>query len=287
MAITIIETNLSFGSMSNRKTTRRIILHHAEAVSCTAEDIHRWHKANGWSGAGYHFLVRKDGSIYRLRPEGMVGAHASGSNSDSLGVCFEGAYMTETMPRAQIDTGMALVAHLKGKYGVSAVQAHRDVCSTDCPGVNFPFAEIAGVAASSAPAASGGSSSGGSAGSGSIADVQRWAGSAADGIYGPNTKAALVRKLQSELNAQFGRGLAVDGIWGPKTKAACVNVRRGAKGNITKTLQGALICHGYNTGGFDGVFGAATEAAVRSFQGSRGLSADGIAGRNTFAALLG
>lgn len=138
-----------------------------------------------------------------------------------------------------------------------------------------------------APPASSAYESSGTSGSSAVADVQRWAGSKADGIYGPKTKAALVRKLQSELNAQFGRGLAVDGIWGPKTKAACVNVRRGAKGNITKTLQGALICHGYNTGGFDGVFGAATEAAVRSFQGSRGLSADGIAGRNTFAALLG
>lgn len=287
MSVTIIETNLSFGSMSNRSRTTRIILHHAEASSCTPEDIHRWHLGNGWSGAGYHFLVRKSGEIFRLRPEGKVGAHASGSNSDSLGICFEGRYNSETMPQAQIDAGKALVAHLKGKYGIATVQAHRDVCSTDCPGANFPFAEIAGAPASSAPAASSGSPSGCSAVSSSIADVQRWAGSTADGIYGPDTKAALVRKLQGELNAQFGRGLAVDGIWGPKTKAACVNVRRGAKGNITRVLQGALICLGYNTGGFDGVFGAATETAVHSFQASRGLSVDGVAGRNTFAALLG
>lgn len=284
MSVTIIETNLSFGSMSNRSRTNRIILHHAEATSCTAEDIHRWHLGNGWSGAGYHFLVRKDGKIYRLRPEGKVGAHASGSNSDSLGVCFEGRYNSETMPQAQIDAGRALVAHLKGKYSITTVQAHRDVCSTDCPGVNFPFAEIAGGGASSTPVAT--TPTPGAA-DGSIADVQRWAGGAADGIYGPNTKASLVRKLQSELNAQFRAGLAVDGIWGPKTKAACVNVKRGAKGNITRTLQGALICLGYSTGGFDGIFGAATEQAVRSLQRARGLSVDGIAGCNTFAALLG
>lgn len=287
MSVTIIETNLSFGSMSNRSRTNRIILHHAEATSCTAEDIHRWHLGNGWSGAGYHFLVRKDGKIYRLRPENKVGAHASGSNSDSLGICFEGRYNSETMPQAQIDAGRALVAHLKGKYSITTVQAHRDVCSTDCPGANFPFAAIADAPASSAPAQAGGQTPTPGAASGSIADVQRWAGSTADGIFGPNTKASLVRKLQRELNAQFGRGLAVDGIWGPKTKAACVNVKRGAKGNITRTLQGTLICLGYSTGGFDGIFGAATEETVRSFQGARGLSADGIAGRNTFAALLG
>ena len=57
----INETNLSFGSMSRRSATKRIILHHAEASNCTVQDIHRWHLNNGWSGIGYHFFVRKDG----------------------------------------------------------------------------------------------------------------------------------------------------------------------------------------------------------------------------------
>ena len=76
----IIETNLQFRDMSTREATERIILHHADAKKCSAEDIHRWHLNNGWSGAGYHFLVRKDGKIYRLRPEDKVGAHAYSSN---------------------------------------------------------------------------------------------------------------------------------------------------------------------------------------------------------------
>lgn len=122
---------------------------------------------------------------------------------------------------------------------------------------------------------------------GSIAEVQAWLGCNADGIYGPDTKKHLVRTLQHELNVQFGAGLNEDGIWGPKTRAACVNVRRGARGNITKVLQGALICHGYSTNGFDGVFGGGTESAVRSYQSDHGLSVDGIAGKNTFASLLG
>lgn len=151
MSINIIETNLKFRTLSTRKSTKRAILHHAEASKCTAEDIHRWHLQNGWSGAGYHFLVRKDGSIYRLRPEWAVGAHAKGSNSDSIGICFEGSYMTETMPQAQINAGRELLSYLKGKYGFDKVQAHRDVCSTDCPGTNFPFAEIAGATASNTP----------------------------------------------------------------------------------------------------------------------------------------
>ena len=43
----IIETNLKFGALSTRKSTKRAILHHAEASKCTAEDIHRWHLQNG------------------------------------------------------------------------------------------------------------------------------------------------------------------------------------------------------------------------------------------------
>lgn len=144
----IKETNLSFGSMSRRNRTSRIILHHAEASTCTVQDVHRWHKNNGWAGIGYHFFVRKDGSVYRGRPEGTVGAHASGSNSDSIGICFEGTYMTETMPAAQKAAGKELVAYLKNKYGISKVQAHRDVCATSCPGTNFPFADIAGSSGS-------------------------------------------------------------------------------------------------------------------------------------------
>ena len=61
----IIESNLTFKSLTDLGTVKRIILHHAEPSTCSIEDIHRWHLNNGWSGCGYHFLVRTDGSIYR------------------------------------------------------------------------------------------------------------------------------------------------------------------------------------------------------------------------------
>lgn len=140
----IIETNLKFkNGLSSRSSTKRIILHHAEAKTCTAQQIHQWHLNNGWSGAGYHFLVRKNGEIYRLRPEHTVGAHASGNNSDSIGICFEGSFMSETMSQTQINAGKELVSYLKSKYGITKVQRHKDVGSTSCPGTNFPFDKIA------------------------------------------------------------------------------------------------------------------------------------------------
>lgn len=138
----IIDTNLDFGSLSKRKSTTRIILHHAAAESCDAATIHQWHLNKGWSGIGYHFVVRKNGSIERGRPEDTVGAHALNNNSDSIGICFEGNFETETMPETQKAAGKELVAYLKQKYGISTVQKHKDVTSTACPGKNFPFDEI-------------------------------------------------------------------------------------------------------------------------------------------------
>ena len=122
-----------------------------------------------------------------------------------------------------------------------------------------------------------------------VKTVQDWLGVEVDGIYGAQTKAALVKELQAVLNDQYGANLAVDGIYGNKTASALPNICicKGSAGDLTKVLQGFLICHGYDTGGFDGIFGNATEAAVRDFQSSHGLYCDGIAGKATFDELCG
>ncbi|MED4080091.1 N-acetylmuramoyl-L-alanine amidase [Halalkalibacterium halodurans] len=112
-------------------------------------------------------------------------------------------------------------------------------------------------------------------------------GIAVDGIAGPQTMRALIRVLQTELNKQFGRGLVIDGIFGSRTRAALINLRAGASGNLTRVLQALLHIKGFNPGPFDGVFGDMTTAAVRSFQRARRLSVDGIAGPQTWGALLG
>ena len=150
----IIETNFKYGTMNNRAKTTRIILHHAGASKCSTNDIHNWHLNNGWAGAGYHFLVRKDGSIYRMRPENKVGSHAYGANSDSLGICAEGNFETETMSSKQMNSIIELVSHLKKKYGISIVKGHRDVGSTSCPGKNYPFTKIVNGAKGSASSTS-------------------------------------------------------------------------------------------------------------------------------------
>lgn len=139
----IVEVNHNWQSpLEYNNVPVMIVLHHAEASKCTVEDINAWHKNNGWSGIGYHFFVRKDGTIYRGRPENAKGAHCPEVNSNSLGICVEGSYMTETMPLAQKNAVIELGIYLKNKYKIKQVYGHKELKSTDCPGKNYPLEEI-------------------------------------------------------------------------------------------------------------------------------------------------
>lgn len=160
---------------------------------------------------------------------------------------------------------------------------HKRVNATSCPGDNFPFNQIANATEIITPKPS--------EETGKIAQIQNALNEKygldidADNIYGNETKKALVKGLQTELNKQFERNLVVDGIFGTNTYNACINVRRGAEGNITWLIQSMLICHSFNINA-DGIFGPATERAVRDFQSRNGLSVDGIVGKNTFNKLF-
>lgn len=137
----IIKTNWNWaGGLSGRARTDYIALHHAAAVICTAAQVDQWHKSNGWSGIGYHYFVRKDGSIYEGRPLNSMGAHVSGMNNCSIGICAEGNYDIETsMPDVQYDAILSLISYLHDIYPDAKVVGHKDIGSSDCPGKYYPL----------------------------------------------------------------------------------------------------------------------------------------------------
>ena len=139
----IIETDWKWKtSFENRGSTKYIVLHHAAASICSVADIHRWHQEKGWAGIGYHFFVRKDGSVYRGRPIGAVGAHCIPVNSASVGICAEGNFQTDTMPDVQRNAILELVEYLKRIYPGVVVNGHRELDATSCPGQNYPLEEL-------------------------------------------------------------------------------------------------------------------------------------------------
>ena len=271
----IIETNLKFKDMNTRKNTNRIIVHHSACTSCTPEQIHEWHLAKGWAGAGYHFEVRKDGKIYRLRPEDKVGAHAYGANADSIGICFEGNFEEENMTEEQIKSGRELINYLKSKYNINKVLKHKDVCATACPGKNFPFDKVTEQINEQIDVSNKASNNVSNKTSNTI----------------PFEDFTLTyQKTYNEVyGAKYGK-LVEDGLRGEKTKASTSHIylAKGSKNALVKWCQNRLINHKHYTipYGADGIFGNGTENVVKQFQKDNHLAVDGIIGKNTIGLLF-
>lgn len=110
-----------------------------------------------------------------------------------------------------------------------------------------------------------------------------------DGMYGPQTRANIVRCFQVAMNHDYGSRLKVDGACGKNTINALGKhyVKHGEAQEMVRAVQVALYCYGFNPGKTDAIFGDNTKLAVLQFQRAKGLTADGIAGKNTIKALMG
>jgi flagellar hook assembly protein FlgD len=150
---------------------RLAIIHHtagtnaysAREAGAIVRGIERYHVlANGWNDIGYNFLVDKYGRIFEGRAGGIVrnvvGAHAEGFNTGSVGVAVIGNYSSSRISRAARKALVRLlawrldVAHVDPlsrltfvTYGndrfspgtavrLRAISGHRDTGSTSCPG---------------------------------------------------------------------------------------------------------------------------------------------------------
>ena len=58
--------------------------------SLTPDDLEMQHRRRGFNGTGYHYYIRKDGTVHLTRPIERIGAHVKGFNSNSVGICYEG-----------------------------------------------------------------------------------------------------------------------------------------------------------------------------------------------------
>ncbi len=106
-------------------------------------EINAWHLDRGWSGIGYHWVIRRDGTLERGRNEKMVGAHVQGHNTNSIGICLVGGkysrpndastyhYTTE-----QLQTLASLVTTKTHEYPGATVHGHNEFSSKGCPGFN-------------------------------------------------------------------------------------------------------------------------------------------------------
>ena len=111
----------------------------AEGLDYTVGDIDRWHKSRGWQCIGYHYVIYRDGSVHTGRPVAQIGAHCTGHNANSIGVCYiggcaaDGKTPKDTRTPQQREALRRLVADLQKQYPGATVHGHREFAAKACP----------------------------------------------------------------------------------------------------------------------------------------------------------
>lgn len=136
---------LMFGTSILPKPKRyinKIIIHCTatpEGRNVTVEDIRRWHKAQGWSDIGYHYVIYLDGSVHIGRDIEQAGAHCSGYNAHSIGVVYVGGTAADGKTPKDTRTPLQkfklkeLLQELRKKYPYAKIYGHRDFANKACP----------------------------------------------------------------------------------------------------------------------------------------------------------
>lgn len=113
-----------------------LIIIHCSAVKpsqhSSVQDIDQWHRARGWKSCGYHFVVRRDGTVEVGRRLDEIGAHCVNRNAHSIGICYEGGLdengkPADTRTEAQHRALCSLVKELLTSFPKAIVVGHRDL----------------------------------------------------------------------------------------------------------------------------------------------------------------
>lgn len=111
-----------------------------EGRDVKTETVKDWHvNGNHWKDIGYHYVIELDGSVHKGRDESVIGAHCSGQNADSIGICYVGGVdkdcktPKDTRTEAQKQSLIKLLKELKQKYTGAVIYGHRDFAKKDCP----------------------------------------------------------------------------------------------------------------------------------------------------------
>ncbi|MFI6858697.1 peptidoglycan-binding protein [Streptomyces sp. NPDC050421] len=253
-----------------------------------------------------HYVVRSsDGQITQMVRDSDTAYHARSANASALGIEHEGfiddpSWFTDSMYRASA----ALTAYLCDRYGIPKDRAHI-IGHSEAPGNDHTdpgaywdwtrYMELVGGSTDGGTGADGlsftayATQRSGSTGAQvravqTLLNAQKYPAGEVDGTFGPATQSAVTA-------FQSAHGLDADGVVGARSWTALLSagdtptLTEGASGDGVKRLQRALTAALGSTVGVDGSFGPGTATAVRSYQTSRGLTADGIVGPGTWAAL--
>ena len=130
--------------MQSSESVRFLILHCSATrrnQDYSVEQLMRDHKKRGFRNIGYHFYIRKDGTITQHRKLLEVGAHCRPYNRCSIGICYEGGLdehgkPCDTRTEAQTERIIELLYKLHKLFPKAEIVGHHDLPGTTpkaCP----------------------------------------------------------------------------------------------------------------------------------------------------------
>lgn len=134
-------------TFKKRTATNRIVVHCAAtrpSMDIGVRQIRQWHLNQGWLDIGYHYVIRRDGTVETGRPVDTIGSHVRNHNADSVGVCLVGG-VPEDNPNgyeanftdAQMLALSELLEQLEAAYPGASICGHHDLdAGKACPSFN-------------------------------------------------------------------------------------------------------------------------------------------------------
>lgn len=132
----------TFFLRKSKRMINEIIVHCTatpEGRECSISEIRQWHKARGFADIGYHYVIHLNGIVDVGRDVDISGAHCTGHNAHSIGVCYvggvakDGTIPKDTRTEEQKASLLALLSDLKKLYPNASIRGHRDFANKACP----------------------------------------------------------------------------------------------------------------------------------------------------------
>jgi N-acetylmuramoyl-L-alanine amidase len=142
---------------TDKRDIKKIVVHctasSSSNTSVDAKMVDGWHLDRGWSGIGYHYLIKRDGTLEKGRWVDNAGAHAKGYNRSTIGVVYaggikgiiKGKYIADydNMTDAQHKTLITTLNTLKDMYNLknTDIIGHNELpkVTKDCPCLTMSY----------------------------------------------------------------------------------------------------------------------------------------------------
>lgn len=114
-------------------------------IDAQVSEIRAWHKAQGWSDIGYHWIIGRNGELRPGRRETVIGAHVQERNRGTIGICMIGGFGSAETDRAEqhfTDRQLVMLRQQIEAIGmrtqITTVSGHNQYAAKACPGFHVP-----------------------------------------------------------------------------------------------------------------------------------------------------